>query len=63
MQKTNKILNMITDPDPDPDHPKGQTTDNQKPQDTFNWLINDMVNDVLAAGKNHNFLSVSRSMW
>ena len=54
---------MITDPDPDPDHPKGHTTDNWKPQDAFNWLINAMVNDVHIAGKKHNFLSVIRTMW
>ena len=48
---------MITDPDPD--HPKGHTTDNWKLQDTFNWLINAMVNDMHAAGKKNKIFCQS----
>jgi len=33
--------------DPDPDHPKGMHPKSE-PQDTFNWLISDMVNNVYA---------------
>ena len=49
-------LNMITDPDPD--HPKGHTTDNWKPQDTFNWLINaspvKLIHEILLSPSGSN---------